>query len=127
MRYDVTSIEELYEVANHKEVMEFIDNIILEQYPNIERYLAISDTMSMIGYIKKKDGFPLLALASQKNFVSLYVASYKNNENIINKYRDQFAKSVMKSSCLSFKSIKQINEEILRKIIIEAVENQNNK
>lgn len=127
MKHNVNSIDSLLNDTSYKEVMNYIDNLILELYPSIERYLLLSDTLSMIGYIKKEDGFPVLALASQKNFVSLYVTAYKNGENIINKYRDEFNKSVMKSSCLSFKNINQINEKTLREIIIEAVELYNNK
>lgn len=127
MKHDVKSIHELLNNTSHQKLMNYIDGVILELYPNIERYLFLSDTLSMVGYIKKKDGFPLLALASQKNFVSIYISAYKNGENIINKYRSEFNKSVMKSSCLSFKSINQIKDEILRKIIKEAVELYNTK
>lgn len=69
----------------------------------------------------------MLALASQKNFVSFYVTAYEDNENIINKYRNEFNKSVMKKSCLSFSNMKQVNTEALRKIIIEAVKNYKEK
>lgn len=127
MKHDVKSIEELLNNTNHQELMNYIDSLILELYPNIEKYLVLSNTLSMIGYIKKKDGFPLLALASQKNFVSIYVASYKDGENIINKYRNEFNKNAMKSSCLSFSSVTQINVEVLKKIIQEAVELYNVK
>lgn len=127
MKHDINSIDELINDTNHQELMNYIDNLILEIYPNIERYLVLSDTLSMVGYIKKDDGFPLLALASQKNFVSIYVAAYKDGENIINKYRNDFNKSVMKSSCLSFKNIQQINDEALKSIIEESVELYNFK
>lgn len=48
MKHDVTSVDELLNNTGHEELMNYINDLIFELYPDIERYLLLSKTLSMV-------------------------------------------------------------------------------
>lgn len=99
-------------------------DLIKEEVPNDKPYIV----SGMIGFksqhYKSKTGregdWPLVALASRKNYISLYVCAADGKEYIAEKYKKDLAKADIGRSSIRIKKIKDLNINILRKIIKEA-------
>lgn len=79
----------------------------------------------MLGYgsfpwknYKKEDiEWPVVALANQKLYVSLYVCAVENGKYIAETYKKDLGKAAVGKSCISFKQLSDINLETLKKIL----------
>ncbi len=70
---------------------------------------------------KKEDlDWPTIALASQKNYISLYVCALENGEYIAEKYKSKLGKVNLGRSCIRFKSVDDLNLDELAKVIKKA-------
>lgn len=58
-----------------------------------------------------------IGLASQKNYISLYVCALENGEYIAEKYKSKLGKVSVGKSCIRFKSIDDLNFDALAKVI----------
>ena len=82
----------------------------------------------MIGYgtyhYKSKSGregeWTLIALASQKNYISLYICALDGNQYIAEKYKKDLPKASIGKSCIRFKKIEDVDFPLVRKILLEA-------
>jgi hypothetical protein len=101
-----------------------LDSIIQKTVPSLKPVFA----SNMLGYgnfhYKTKSGregdWPVLSLASQKNYISVYVCSVTNGKYIAEEYKDKLGKVSVGKSCIRFKKIDDINLEVLKKVLIEA-------
>ena len=84
---------------------------------------------SMIGYgmfhYKTAGGregdWPLIALASQKNYISVYVCAVDTNQKYVaENYKDMLPKANIGKSCIRFKRLADIDTNVLTKIIKHA-------
>lgn len=84
---------------------------------------------SMIGYgmfpYKSKSGregeWPLIALASQKNYISVYVCAVDTNQKYVaENYKDKLPKADIGKSCIRFKRLSDIDTSVLGEIIERA-------
>lgn len=109
-------------------------NVILKLHEWIQKIapsLTPHFAYNMLGYGSfkyfdyKKDmiDWPVIALASQKNYISLYVCALDNGEYLAEKYKDQLGKVSVGKSCIRFKSLEDINLSEVEKIIIKASKN----
>lgn len=82
----------------------------------------------MIGYglypYKSKSGregeWTTMALASQKNYISVYVScADKDGIYIAEKYKTQLPKANIGKSCIRFKKVEDIDLAVLKKILLE--------
>jgi len=98
--------------------------LIKEEMPKDKPYIV----SGMIGFrsehYKTKSGregdWPLIALASRKNYISFYVCAAKGNEYIAETYKKELPKASIGRSCIRFNKMEDIDPKILRKIIKEA-------
>lgn len=65
--------------------------------------------------------WPIIALASQKNYISLYVCAVQGGEYIAEKYQNELGQVSVGHSCIRFKRIEDLNLPALKKIIRLAV------
>lgn len=86
---------------------------------------------SMIGYgsfhYKTRSGregdWPVIALASQKNYISLYVCAVDDNgKYVAENYKDQLPKASIGRSCIRFKKTADINMQVLEDIILRGMQ-----
>ena len=104
-----------------REQIEFLDKLIKDTVPAMERYFAFN----MLGYGKfqytnsKKEelDWPIIALASQKNYISIYVCSVDGDEYIAEKYKDDLGKVSVGKSCIRFKKLDDLNLDTLKKVL----------
>lgn len=119
-----------------REYIEMIDNsrksdfkrlfdMICDILPNEKPYMVYS----MIGWKKfhykyasgREGDWPAIALASQKNYISVYVCAAENGQYIAEKYKSEFPKASIGKSCIRFKKTEDIDLNLLTRIIKEGV------
>jgi len=75
-------------------------------------------------HLKYKSGrevdWSLIALASQKNYISLYVYATKKGQYIAETYKDRLPKTSIGKSCIRFKNIENIDLKVIEKVLKEA-------
>jgi len=116
----IDSIEE----PRKREVIE-LDKFIREVAPSLNPHFAYN----MLGYgsfhYKTKSGregnWPLLALASQKNYISVYLCALKDGKYIAEGYGKKFGKVSVGKSCIRFKKLEDMKLDVLKEAILEGV------
>lgn len=68
-------------------------------------------------YKKEMIDWPTVSLASQKNYMSLYVCSVEGGQYIAEKYKDDLGKVSVGKSCIRFKKLEDLNLTTLEKIL----------
>jgi hypothetical protein len=79
-----------------------------------------------VDFKKQKGQWPVVALASQKNYVSLYVYAIDPDDKaryLAEKYESKLGKVSIGKSCIRFKKLEDLNLETVEKIIKEAAQN----
>jgi len=128
------TIDEYFEmlVDERREALKTLDKLIKKTVPGLKPWF----TYNMLGYGKfdytnyKKENikWPVIALASQKNYMSLYVCALDHasdsSQYIAEKYADTLYKDGIKpnvgKSCIRFKKLEDLNLEVLKTVIKEA-------
>ena len=82
---------------------------------------------TMIGYgnmpyktksSKELTEWPLVLLAAQKNYMSLYLCAVeKNSQYIAEKYEKELGKVNIGKSCIRFKNLEDLNLETVKKLL----------
>lgn len=101
-----------------------LDKFIRETTPKLKPFIIAG----MIGYgpfhYKSKSGregeWALLALASQKNYISVYVCAADGKQYVAEKYKKDLPKASIGRSCIRFKKTDDIDLDVLKKIFHEA-------
>lgn len=117
------SVKEYFDMLSpeRREPMEFLHKFIQETAPSLTSNFAYN----MLGYgsFKYKNhknevmNWPTIALASQKNYISIYVCAVENGEYIAEKYKHELGKVSVGKSCIRFKKIADLNLKTLKKVI----------
>lgn len=63
-----------------------------------------------------------VALAQQKNYISVYVCASDGTQYIPEKHKADFPKASIGKSCIRFKKVEDIDLEKLKKVILEGIE-----
>jgi len=107
--------------AGRKKDIVFLHRLIQSSSPTFKSYCAYN----MLGYGKfkyrnyKKQimDWPIVALASQKNYISIYVCAVDDGEYIAEKYKKVLGKVSVGRSCIRFKKIEDVNLPMLKKVL----------
>lgn len=117
------TVEEYFAMLppQRREPMEFLHTFIQKLAPSLKPHFAYN----MIGYgsFKYKNykkeviDWPTVSLASQKNYISIYICSVENGEYIAEKYKNDLGKVSVGKSCIRFKKLTDLNLTTLEKVI----------
>lgn len=110
-----------------RDMMLFLHQFIKKSAPKLKPHFA----SNMLGYGSfpyrnyKNDAieWPVIALANQKNYVSLYVCAVENGEYIAEKHAKDLGKVSVGKSCIRFKKLEDVNLPVLKKVIQKAAKN----
>ena len=114
-------------VPERKEIIEFLHARIQAIEPSLKAHFAYN----MLGYggFKYKNykkeliDWPVVALASQKNYISLYICAIEGGEYIAEKHKDKLGNVSVGKSCIRFKKLEDLNLVEVEKIIKKAAQN----
>ena len=117
------TVQEYFDMLpkERREPMEFLHKFIQKAAPTLKPHFAYN----MLGYgsFKYKNykkeilDWQTIGLASQKNYISLYVCAVENGEYIAEKHKGELGKVSVGKSCISFKKIEDLNLKTLEKVI----------
>jgi len=104
-----------------------LDKFIKKTVPKLKPQFAYN----MLGYgmfhYKSKSGregdWPVIALASQKNYISVYVCAVKDGKYLAETNKEKLGKVSVGKSCIRFKKIEDVNLKELEILLKEAEKN----
>lgn len=110
-----------------RKILEKLDELIRTNAPNLKPVFSYNmpgyGAFKYTNYKKEVIDWPAIAMASQKNYVSLYVCAVEDNEYIAEKYKDDLGKVSVGKSCIRFKKLDDLNMDTLVKVIKLAAQN----
>ena len=126
---EAKSVEEYLMMVpeDRKKDIDFLHDLIQKTVPSLKPYFA----SNMIGYgsfyyldsKKQKRDWPIIALANQKNYISIYVCALVEDKAALEKYKKELGKNSKGISCIRFKKIEEINPETLKLVLKLAEKN----
>ncbi len=103
-----------------------LDNLIRSVVPKYKPYI-LSGMLAYGSYhYKGKSGsegdWMIIGLASQKNYISIYVCATEGKEYLAERYKSKLPKADIGKSCIRIKKSSDIDLEVLRELIKKASE-----
>lgn len=121
-----TSVDEYIaeRAPERKAIVLALDKLIRTTAPSLKRHF----TYNMLGYgsFKYKNykgeiaDWPTIALASQKQYVSLYVCALDGKQYLAEKFKEELGRVSVGKSCIRFKKLENLNIPVVKKVIILA-------
>jgi hypothetical protein len=118
-----TTVEEYIDAVpqERKELILALHEFIQSAVPGLEVHYA----NNMIGYgsfpyrdyKKQLIEWPVIALANQKNYVSIYVCAVADGNYVAELYQNSLGKVSVGKSCIRFKKLDDVNLEGLKKVL----------
>jgi hypothetical protein len=107
--------------AERKELVLFFHDFIRKAAPSLKSYLAYN----MLGYgafpyknyKKESITWPVIALANQKNYLSIYVCAVIDGKYVAEKYKGLLGKVSVGKSCIRFKKKEDVHLPTLKKVL----------
>lgn len=107
-----------------RDIIEAIDRLIIDTVPSLQRWFAYNmlgyGAFDYVNYKKEPIQWPVIALASQKNYVSLYVCAVQDGEYLAEKHKDELGKVSVGKSCIRFKKLDDLNLAAIKKLLAQA-------
>jgi hypothetical protein len=104
-----------------KKPMLFLHKFILKTAPKLKSNFLYNmpgyGSFKYHNYKKETIDWPVIALASQKNYISLYVCAIDKEGYIAEQYKAELGKVSVGKSCIRFKKIEDLNLKTLEKVI----------
>ena len=104
-----------------KEVMHFLDKFIRKNAPKLKPVFAYNmpgyGMMKYKNYKKEIIDWPTISLASQKNYISLYVCAVVEGKYLAETYKKELGKVSVGKSCIRFRKIDDVHLPTLKKVI----------
>ena len=117
------SIKEYFDMLpkERREPMEFLHKFIQKIAPKLKPNFLYNmpgyGSFAYKNYKKEALNWPIVALASQKNYISIYVCAVDSGEYIAEKHKVELGKVSVGKSCIRFKKLEDINLKILGRVI----------
>ena len=107
--------------TDRRELVNFMHSFIKKTVPKLKPHFVYN----MLGYgsfpytnnNKEVLQWPVIALANQKNYVSVYVCAVDKGVYIAEKHKNELGKVSVGKSCIRFKKLENINLPILKKVL----------
>ncbi len=112
---------------DRREAMEFLDAFIRKTAPKLKPYFSYNmpgyGAFPYRNYKNEQIEWPVIALASQKNYISLYVCAVEKGKYIAEMYKKDLGKVSVGKSCIRFKKISDLDLDTLKKVLKLAEKN----
>ncbi len=112
---------------DRRNILTTLDQVIRETVPELKEFYAYNmpgyGTFTYVNHKKEEVKWPVISVASQKNYVSVYVCAVDENEYLAEKYKDELGSVNVGRSCIRFKKLEDLNMEVFKKLLREAAKN----
>lgn len=102
-------------------IMNALDSFIRKTVPSLKPVFAYNmpgyGLFPYRNYKNEEIEWPVIGLASQKNYISLYVCAVENGEYIAEKYKDTLGKVSVGKSCIRFKKLDDLDLKGLARVL----------
>jgi hypothetical protein len=131
MKIAASSRKEYFAASGEREAaLRKLDKLIRQSVPSLKPFFLEASSMSMLGYGKirykaaggRELDWPLIALAAQKNHLSLYVCAVRDGRYLPEIYGNRLGKVSCGKSCIRFKKVEDLDLEAVQEICREAAE-----
>lgn len=110
-----------------KETIQFLHDFIQKSTPSLKPHFAYNmlgyGSFKYKNYKKEVIDWPTVALANQKNYISIYVCAVEDGEYMAEKYKSSLGKVSVGKSCIRFKKLEDLNLPELKTLIQKAAKN----
>ncbi len=123
-----TSVEEYFAQIEEPRLshMKALHQLIRKAVPKLKSSIQ----MGMIGYgtyhykyaSGREGDAPIIALASQKQYISVYVSAAEGGKYVAESYKRQLPKASIGKSCIRFKKLEDIDLEVLAQVVRQGAE-----
>lgn len=127
MNTQATTREEYMSQAGDREpAIRELDELIQESGPALKPVLAGGMSGKMLGYgmqpykpksAKVATEWPVVMLAAQKNYISLYICALIDGKYMAEVYEDRLGKVNCGKSCIRFKKLGDLNQGTVREML----------
>lgn len=104
-----------------REPLLFLHKFIQKAAPTLKSTFAYNmpgyGSFKYKNYKKEIIDWPVVAIASQKNYISVYVCAVDKGAYLAEKYKNDLGKVSVGRSCIRFKNLSDVNLKTLEKII----------
>ena len=118
-----TTVEEYLDMLppERREVIEYLHTFIQKVAPSLKPHFAYNmlgyGSFKTRNYKKEPIEWPTISLASQKNYISLYVCAVQNGQYVAEKHKAELGKVSVGKSCIRFKKLEDLDLKGLEKVI----------
>lgn len=106
---------------DRREAMEFLHTFIQKTAPSLKPHFAYNmlgyGSFPYKNYKNEMVEWPTIALANQKQYMSLYVCCVIDGQYVAESYKRDLGKVSVGKSCIRFKKLSDLNIETLSKVI----------
>lgn len=110
-----------------KKILTEIDKVIRTEAPELKDFFAYNmpgyGAFDYVNYKKENIKWPVISMASQKNYVSVYVCAVLDGEYVAEKYKDTLGKVSVGKSCIRFKKLEDLDLDTFKKVVKLAAKN----
>lgn len=110
-----------------REPIEFLHDFIQKAAPSLKPHFASNmlgyGSFPYTNYKKERITWPVIALASQKNYMSVYVCAVVHGKYLAETYKKDLGNVSVGKSCIRFKKIDDLHLPTLKKVIKAAAKN----
>jgi hypothetical protein len=107
--------------ADFKKLHEFICKLLPKDKPYLNGGMIGWRSFHYKSASGREGDWPIVALASQKNYISLYLCAASDGQYIAEKHKADFPKASIGRSCIRFKKVSDIDLSVLEKVILEGL------
>lgn len=104
-----------------QEAIKFLHTFIQKSAPKLKPHFAYNmlgyGSFKYTNYQKKVIDWPVIALANQKNYISVYVCAVDGGKYIAESHKKELGKVSVGKSCIRFKKVEDVNLPVLKKVI----------
>lgn len=117
------SVGEYFDIlpTERRKPMKFLHEFIQKTCPSLKPHFAYNmlgyGSFKYKNYKKEAVDWPTVALASQKNYISIYICAAKDGEYLAEKNKNELGKVSVGKSCIRFKKIEDVNLEGLKRVL----------
>ncbi len=104
-----------------KKPIKFLHDFIQKTAPSLKPHFAYNmlgyGSFKYKSYKKEIMDWPTISLASQKNYISLYVCALHHGKYIAEEHKNELGRVNVGKSCIRFKKVEDLNLKELEKVI----------